>query len=94
MADKSAQQRGHLQRTVSQLLILGEHNPTLRADLPNPDAVLLITREMVVVDLDYETGLDELRADWLYAQRPVDEEYGFIRPLRSGWLLRSHWCPN
>lgn len=81
-----------LQRTVSQPLILGEHNPAALADRLKPDAVFLITRKMVVVDLDYETGLDELRSDWIYAKRPVDEEYRFIRRLRSGWLLRSHWC--
>jgi len=52
-----------LQRTVSQPLILGEHNPAALADRLKPDAVFLITRKMVVVDLDYETGLDELRSD-------------------------------
>ena len=83
-----------LQGTISEPLILGEHNPTSLADPTKPDAVLFITREMVVVDFDHETSLDEFRSDWLYAQRPVDEEYRFIRRLRSGWLLRSHWCPD
>lgn len=77
-------QRRDLQRTVSQPLILGENDPATLADRPKPDAVFLITREMVVVDLDRETGFDELRSDWIYAQRPVDEEYGLIRRRRSG----------
>lgn len=87
-------ERGDLQRSVSQPLILGEHHPAALADGSKPDAVLLIAREMVVVDLDCETNLDEFRSDWIYAKRPVDEKYGFIRRLRSGWLLRFHWCPD
>ena len=68
-------QRGDLQWTISQPLILGQHNPTALASRTEPDAVLLITREMVIVDLDCETGFHKFRSDWLYAQRPVDEEY-------------------
>ena len=87
-------QGSDLQRTISQPLILGEHNPAPLADRPKPDAVLLITSEMVVVNLDNKTSLDEFRSDWVYAQRPVDEEYRLIRRLRSGSLLRWHWCPD
>ena len=48
-------------------VILGEHNPAPFADPPKPDAVLLVPRKMYIVDLDYETGLDELRSDWIFA---------------------------
>ena len=58
-------QRGDLQRTVSQPLVLGEHNPASLADRLKPDAVFLIAGEMIVVDLNRETGLDELRSDWI-----------------------------
>ncbi len=85
-------ERGDFQRAVSEPLILGEHNPPALADCPKPDAVFLIPREMVVMDLDREVGFCQFRADWIYAQRPVDEDYRFIRRLRSGLLLRWHWC--
>ncbi len=45
-------QRGDLQRAVSQSLILREYNPTTLADCPQPDSVLLVTREVIVVHLD------------------------------------------
>jgi hypothetical protein len=48
-------------------LIFGEHNPASVANYPKPDAVLLITSEMVVVDLDDETSLDKFRSDWVFA---------------------------
>lgn len=42
---------------------------------------------MVVVNLNYETRFDEFRSDRLYAERPVEEEYGPIRRLRNGSLF-------
>ena len=83
-------QRGDLQWAVSQPLVLREHNPGSVADRPKPGAVLLITRKVVVVDLDQETRLDELSSERIYSQRPVDEEYRFVRRPRSGLLLRWH----
>ena len=77
-------QRCDLQRTVSQPLIVGQHNPTPLADRPKPHAILFITREMVIVDLDHETTLSERRSDWIDAKRPVGEENRFFRRLRSG----------
>ena len=55
-----------------------------------PDAVFLVTREMIVVNLDDEPRVDEFLSQWLYAERPVDKKYGPIRRLRSGLLLRWH----
>src|SRR5580658_479167 len=72
-------QSGDFQRTVSQPLILGENHPAALADCPKPCAVLLITHEVIVVDLDHKTGFDKLRSDWFYAQRPVDEKYSSVR---------------
>ncbi len=83
-------QCANLQRAVSQPLVLREHDPAALSDRLEPDAIFLVASEMIVVNLDDETRVDELRPDWLYAQRPVDKEYGPIRRLRSGWLLRSH----
>jgi hypothetical protein len=80
--------------TISEPLILGEHDPALLANRPKPNAVLLIAPEMVVVNLDDETCFDEFRTDWFYAQRPVDEEYRSIRRLRNGLLLRLHPSPD
>ena len=83
-------QSAHLQRAVSQPLILGEHNPAALSDFLEPDTVFFVASEMIVVNLNHESRVDQFRPDWLYAQRPVDKEYGPIRRLRSGWLLRSH----
>jgi len=87
-------QGANLQRTISQPLILREHNPAACSDRLEPDTIFLVPSEMVVVNLDGETRVDQFRSDWLYAQRPVDKEYGPIRRPRSGWLLRSHWSPD
>ena len=45
-------QRRDLQRTVSQSLILGEDHPAPFADRLEPDAILLIASEMLVVNLN------------------------------------------
>jgi len=87
-------QRGDLKRAISQPLILGKHDPAMLADRPKPNAILRITREMVVVDLDDEISIDKFRSDWFYSQRPVDEEYRSIRRLRSELLLRLHRSPG
>src|ERR1022692_245745 len=87
-------QRSNLQRTVSQPLILGQHHPATFSDRLEPDAVFRVTSEMIIVNLDHETGLDEFRSEWFYAQRPIDKEDGLVRRLHSGWLLRSHRSPN
>jgi hypothetical protein len=87
-------QRSDFQGTISEPLILGEYHPTACSHLLEPDAVFFVTREMVVMDLDDETGVDKFRSDWFYAQRPVDEEYCSIRRLRNGLLLRWHWSPD
>ena len=50
-------QRGDLKRAIPQPVILGEHNPAALADRLKPDAVLLITREMVVMDLTTRPAL-------------------------------------
>ena len=55
-----------------------------------PDAIFLVTGEMVVVNLDDEPRANELSSEWLYAERPIDKKYGPIRRLRSGLLLRWH----
>ena len=60
--------RGDLQRAISQSLIFGQHNPAALADPLEPDAVFLVTSEMVVVNFDGEAGVDEFRPDWLYAR--------------------------
>src|SRR5712691_11343778 len=67
-------QCANLQRAVSQPLILREHNPAALSDRLEPDAIFFVASEMVVVNLDDETRVDELRSDWLHAQRPVDKE--------------------
>jgi len=82
--------RGNFQRTISQSLILGQHDPATFADLPEPYTVVFVASKIVVVNFDREVGFDEFRSDWLYAKRPVDEEYRLIRRLRSGLLLRLH----
>lgn len=55
-------QRSNLQRTVSQPLILGQHHPATFSDRLEPDAVFRVTSEMIIVNLDHETGLDEFRS--------------------------------
>ena len=79
-----------LQGTVPQFLVLGQDNPAALSYLLEPDTVFLVASEMIVVNLNDEPRVDQFRPNWLYTQRPVDEEYGPIRRLRSGWLLRSH----
>jgi hypothetical protein len=83
-------QGGDLQGTVSQPLIFGENNPSPLADRAEPDPVLLIPSEMIVMNLNGKARFDQFRPDWLDAERPVDEEYSSIRRLRSELLLRSH----
>jgi hypothetical protein len=45
-------QRGDFQWAVPQSLILGKHNPSSRANLTEPNTILLVASEMVVVKLD------------------------------------------
>jgi len=60
-------QRRKLQRAISQSLILGEDDPAALAGPREPNAIFLIASEMLVVDFNRKTGLDEFRSDWLYA---------------------------
>jgi hypothetical protein len=55
-------QGGKLQRTISQSLIFREHNPTAVSDRPQPDAVLRVASEMIVVNFDDETQIGKLRS--------------------------------
>ena len=57
----------NLQWTISQSLILGEDDPASLTYRLKPNAVLLVASEMVVVDLNDETRVDEFRSDWFYA---------------------------
>src|SRR4029077_16041354 len=57
-------------------------------------AVLLLSSEMVIVNLNHETEFGEFGSEWLYAERPVEEKFCSIRQLRSGLLLPSHRSPN
>lgn len=61
-------QRGDLKRTVPKPLILGEHNPTPLSNVSQPDAIFLVTGEVVVMKFDKETGVDECRPDRSCAQ--------------------------
>jgi hypothetical protein len=79
-----------LQRTISQLLILGENNPARLSSRLEPDTVLFIASEMIVVNLNCKASFNEFGSDWLDAKKPVYEEYRPFRRLRIGWLLRSH----
>ena len=56
-------ERRDFQRAISQSLILCEDNPAPLADRLEPDAILFITNEMVVVNLDNEPGIDEFCSD-------------------------------
>ncbi len=40
-----------------------------------PYTIVFVASKMVVVNFDREANVDEFRSDWLYAKRPVDEEY-------------------
>jgi hypothetical protein len=46
--------------------------------------IFLIAREMIVVNLDNETGRGEYGSERFYAERSVDEKYCSVRRLRSG----------
>jgi hypothetical protein len=68
-------QRGNLQRTISQSLVLGKHDPAPLARRPQPDTIFLVASKMVVMNLDRNAGPNEFSSNWLNAERPVDEEY-------------------
>ena len=87
-------QRADFQRAVPESLVLGQNDPPVLTDCLEPDAVFLVAGKMIVVNLDRDPRVDQLRSDWLYAKRPVDEEYGSIRRLRIGLLLRLLWSPT
>jgi hypothetical protein len=60
----------------------------------NRDSIACFARETIVVDLNNEARVEKLGSDGFYTQRPVDEECGFIRRVRSGLLLQWHWSLN
>jgi len=52
-------ERRDLQRTISQSLVLGQDDPAPLAGRLEPDTIVFIASEMVVMNLDPETALDK-----------------------------------
>jgi hypothetical protein len=73
-----------------QPLIFREHDPASLTDGFEPDAVLLVASEMIIVNYNRQSGLGQFSSEGVYAKRPIDEENTPIRRLRIGWLLRFH----
>ena len=77
-------QRGQFERSIPQPLIFGQDYPPTGPDVSKPHPVLRIAVEMVIVDLNRETGVHECCSDRLHAQRSVNEKDRSFRRLRSG----------
>ena len=58
-------------------------SPTVRGQ----DTILLIASEVVVVNLNFQTGFDEILSDWLYAEGPVEEEYGAVSGFATDCIV-------
>src|SRR5712664_1478802 len=61
-------ERANLQGPVSQFLILREHNPAVLSDRLEPDAIFLVTLEVVIVNLDDEARFNELGSNRIYPE--------------------------
>ena len=78
---------------VADVLVLGEDHPTLGGDLREPDMVLLVGGEVVVMDVDNQIGeLAERFGEEILSEAAIDEEIERVIPLgpiaRTGSLLQ------
>ena len=92
-AGAACSQSGDLERTIPQALIFREDDPLLLSDRSQPDTILFIALEVVIVDLNGQTFGSQGTTDRFNAQGPVDEQDSAVRRLRSGSLLRRHLSP-
>lgn len=63
-------------------MVFGEDNPATLPGLGEPVFVLGVGGKVIVVDVEYGTGLTERSGDTVLPKRPIEEEDGLVRPLR------------
>jgi hypothetical protein len=68
--------------SIPNAMVFGEDNPTALTGLGEPVFVLGVGEKVIVVYVEYGTGLTERSGDTVLPQRPIEEEDRLVRPLR------------
>lgn len=63
-------------------MVFSEDDPTALSNLREPVFIFCIWRKVIVVDVEYGTGLTERSGDTVLPKRPIEEEDRLVRPLR------------